>query len=77
VLRRMPANLSLLIRKKIETVAQDPVGAQGVKKLSGRDGYRLGLATGGCFIFWTASGYECWSRKSDQEEGSINEGTNH
>ena len=41
VLRRMPANLSLLIRKKIETVAQDPVGAQGVKKLSGRDGYRL------------------------------------
>ena len=41
VLRRMPANQSLLIRKKIETVAQDPVGAQGVKKLSGRDGYRL------------------------------------
>jgi len=41
VLRRMPANLSLLIRKKIETVEQDPVGAQGVKKLSGRDGYRL------------------------------------
>ena len=41
VLRRMPANLSLLIRKKIETVTQDPVGAQGVKKLSGRDGYRL------------------------------------
>jgi len=41
VLRRMPTNLSLLIRKKIETVAQDPVGAQGVKKLSGREGYRL------------------------------------
>lgn len=40
-LRRMPANVALLIRSKIETVAQDPFGAQGVKKLVGRDGYRL------------------------------------
>lgn len=40
-LRRMPMNMALLIRSKIEAVAQDPFGAQGVKKLVGRDGYRL------------------------------------
>lgn len=40
-LRRMPSNAAQLIRNKIELVAQDPLGAQGVKKLVGRDGYRL------------------------------------
>ncbi|NCV25396.1 MAG: type II toxin-antitoxin system RelE/ParE family toxin [Betaproteobacteria bacterium] len=40
-LRRMPANMAALIRSKIEGVAQDPLGAQGVKKLSGREEYRL------------------------------------
>ena len=40
-LRRMPANVAILIRSKIAAVAQDPLGAQGVKKLIGRDGYRL------------------------------------
>jgi mRNA interferase RelE/StbE len=40
-LRRMSANMAALIRSKIEGVAQDPLGAQGVKKLSGREGYRL------------------------------------
>lgn len=37
----MPANMALLIRSKIESLAQDPFGAQGVKKLVSRDGYRL------------------------------------
>jgi mRNA interferase RelE/StbE len=37
----MPANVAILIRSKTEVVAQDPIGAQGVKKLVGRDGYRL------------------------------------
>lgn len=41
VLRRMPTNTAMLIRSKIETVAQDPIAAPGVKKLVGRDGYRL------------------------------------
>lgn len=41
VLRRMPTNTAMLIRSKIETVAQDPFAAPGVKKLGGRDGYRL------------------------------------
>jgi len=41
VLRRMPTNTATLIRSKIETVAQDPFAAPGVKKLVGRDGYRL------------------------------------
>ena len=40
-LRRMPANMAALIRSKIAGVAQDPLGAQGVKKLSGREEYRL------------------------------------
>ena len=40
-LRRMPANMAALIRSKIEGVAQDPLSAQGVKKLSGREEYRL------------------------------------
>jgi len=41
VLRRMPTNTAKLIRSRIETVAQDPFAAPGVKKLVGRDGYRL------------------------------------
>ena len=40
-LRRMPANMAALIRSKIEGVAQDPLSTQGVKKLSGREEYRL------------------------------------
>ena len=40
-LRRMPANVAVLIRNKTTAVAQNPFGAQGVKKLVGRDGYRL------------------------------------
>jgi mRNA interferase RelE/StbE len=40
-LRRMPANIALLIRSKIESLAQDPFAAQDVKKLVSRDGYRL------------------------------------
>lgn len=40
-LRRMPANMAMLIRSKIDVVAQDPFGAQGVKKPVGGDGYRL------------------------------------
>lgn len=40
-LRRTPANTAALIRSKIEVVAQDPFGAQGVKKLLGRDEFRL------------------------------------
>ncbi|NDF76286.1 MAG: type II toxin-antitoxin system RelE/ParE family toxin [Betaproteobacteria bacterium] len=35
------ANMAALIRSKIEGVAQDPLSAQGVKKLSGREEYRL------------------------------------
>jgi mRNA interferase RelE/StbE len=41
VLRRMPTNTAMLIRSRIETVALDPFAAPGVKKLVGRDGYRL------------------------------------
>jgi mRNA interferase RelE/StbE len=41
MLRRMPANTAALIRSKIETVAQNSFAAQDVKKLLGRDGYRL------------------------------------
>ena len=41
VLMRMPTNTAMLIRSRIETVAQDPFAAPGVKKLVGRDGYRL------------------------------------
>ena len=40
-LRRMPANVAMLIRSKIESVSQDPYNAQGVKKLTDRPGYRL------------------------------------
>ena len=40
-LRRMPRNTAELIRLKVREVAADPVGARNVKKLKGRDGYRL------------------------------------
>ncbi len=39
---RMPANLSTLIRNKIILYAEDPESLVGqVKKLQGREGYRL------------------------------------
>lgn len=41
ILRRMPRNTADLIRQKIEEVAADPAKALNVKKLKGRDGYRL------------------------------------
>jgi len=40
-LRRMPTHIAILIRGKIGSLAEDPFGAPGVKKLAGRDGYRL------------------------------------
>lgn len=41
-LRRMPKNTALLIRSKIDQLAQDPFAANNnVKKLTGRPGYRL------------------------------------
>lgn len=40
-LRRMPRNVADLIRKKVREVADDPSEARNVKKLRGRDGYRL------------------------------------
>ncbi|HYF88921.1 type II toxin-antitoxin system RelE/ParE family toxin [Azospirillum sp.] len=41
ILRRTPRNTADLIRQKIEEVAADPAKARNVKKLKGRDGYRL------------------------------------
>jgi len=41
VLRAIPRNLSDAIREKIEQLAADPYATVGVKKLLGRDGYRL------------------------------------
>jgi len=41
-LTRMPANTARLIRSKVEQYAADPASlANNVKKLQGRDGYRL------------------------------------
>lgn len=40
-LRKMPTNVAVLIRSKISFLAQNPFSAPGVKKLAGRDGYRL------------------------------------
>jgi mRNA interferase RelE/StbE len=40
-LRRMPRNTADLVRRKIQEVAVDPTAARNVKKLKGRDGYRL------------------------------------
>lgn len=42
VLRRMPANVSILIRSKIDQYATDPASLSNtVVKLQGREGYRL------------------------------------
>ncbi len=40
-LRAMPRNVADVIRGKIEQLAADPFDAANVKKLVGRDGYRL------------------------------------
>lgn len=40
-LRRIPRNTAELIREKVQEVANDPTAARNVKKLKGRDGYRL------------------------------------
>lgn len=40
-LRRMPRNIAELIRQKLREVAADPATARNVKRLKGRDGYRL------------------------------------
>lgn len=40
-LRRMPRNTADLITRKIDELAGDPSNARNVKKLKGRDGYRL------------------------------------
>lgn len=40
-LRRIPRNVADLIRQKVAEVAADPAAARNVKKLKGRDGYRL------------------------------------
>ncbi len=41
VLRRMPRNTANIIRQKIEEVARNPANARNVKKLKGREGFRL------------------------------------
>ena len=40
-LKAMPRNVSRVLESKIEALAADPAGAQNVKKLVGRPGYRL------------------------------------
>ncbi|MFM2041687.1 MAG: hypothetical protein RLY86_263 [Pseudomonadota bacterium] len=40
-LRRIPRTTALLIRAKVTALAADPMAAQQVKKLKGRDAYRL------------------------------------
>ena len=40
-LRRIPRNVADLIRQKVQEVAADPAAARNVKKLKGREGYRL------------------------------------
>lgn len=40
-LRKMPRNSADLIRLKVREVATAPATARNVKKLKGRDGYRL------------------------------------
>jgi mRNA interferase RelE/StbE len=40
-LKSMPRNIALAIRSKIDGLAVDPYNAANVKKLTGRDGYRL------------------------------------
>ena len=40
-LKALPRNVSRVLELKIEALAADPTGAQNVKKLVGRPGYRL------------------------------------
>jgi mRNA interferase RelE/StbE len=40
-LKAMPRNLALTIRSKIDALAENPCSAPNVKKLIGREGYRL------------------------------------
>ncbi len=40
-LKAMPRNMRELVLSKIDELAVDPMGAQNVKKLVGRPGYRL------------------------------------
>jgi mRNA interferase RelE/StbE len=40
-LRRLPRNVADLIRQKVQEVAANPAAARNVKKLKGREGYRL------------------------------------
>jgi mRNA interferase RelE/StbE len=40
-LRRMPPNAALVVRRKLERLAEDPTRAPNVKALKGRPGYRL------------------------------------
>jgi mRNA interferase RelE/StbE len=41
VLKTMPRNVSATIQAKIKVLSNDPYSAANVKKLTGRDGYRL------------------------------------
>lgn len=41
VLKTMPRNVGATIQAKIKLLANDPYSAANVKKLTGRDGYRL------------------------------------
>ena len=50
-LASMPRNTRELVRSKIDALAADPVGAANVKKLVGRDGYRLRV--GGWRVIYT------------------------
>jgi len=40
-LLKMPPNTAALIRTKLADLAQDPLAARNVKKLTGQPGYRL------------------------------------
>jgi len=40
-LLKMPSNTAALIRAKLADLAQDPLAARNVKKLTGQPGYRL------------------------------------
>jgi mRNA interferase RelE/StbE len=40
-LKSMPRNVAATIQTKIKGLARDPYSAPNVKKLTGRDGYRL------------------------------------
>jgi mRNA interferase RelE/StbE len=40
-LRRLPRNVSDAVRQKLLEVAEDPASARNVRKLKGREGFRL------------------------------------